>query len=250
MYATLADGYEDTDDDTTTVMVMQTAAAATMGSTLGGTYNVTLVPSKVAITINQLSANQTALLQKMAAMMLYAPPLIPPIRALAMPGISRGPPFFVGGGYNQSCFNQGGGFNQRHSRCNSGHWGHVCGYGWGSQSRKPFADLMAARGGSGAFQGGVPGGHGIPQFQQAGGFPQRNNLSHSNVVEKFTIWNACYTCGFGIKVGHMSATCPGHWHKPTHVEAFTCADAQQYINQGYGACTKGMHKTTFPEADF
>jgi hypothetical protein len=117
MYATLVDGFDDTDNIATTVMVLQTAAAATMGSTLGGTYNGTLILSKVATTINQLSANQTALLQQMTAVMLHA--------SLAMPDVLLGPPPFVGGSYNQGGFNQGGRFNQGCGGCNSGCQGRV-----------------------------------------------------------------------------------------------------------------------------
>jgi hypothetical protein len=63
MYATLANGFEDADNNATTMRVTQTAAAVTTGSKLGGTYDATLVPREVTTTINQLSANQTALLQ-------------------------------------------------------------------------------------------------------------------------------------------------------------------------------------------
>jgi hypothetical protein len=70
------------------------------------------------------------------------------------------------------------------------------------------------------------------------------------VVKKYENWNACYTCGFDIEDRHMSATCPGHWRKPTLNEAFTCTNGQQYINQGYDMCTKGMHKMTFLAAGF
>jgi hypothetical protein len=109
---------------------------------------------------------------------------------------------------------------------------------------------MATCSGSGAFQGGVPGGQGIPPFQQEGGFAQRNKPSHSNVVKKYANWNMCHLCGFDVEDGHTSATCSGHWCKPKYDEAFTCANMQQYINQGYDVCMKGMQKTTFPAAGF
>ncbi len=56
----------------------------------------------------------------------------------------------------------------------------------------------------------------------------------------YTNWNKCYLCGFDLKAGHTLSTCPGHWHKPTHAKAFMRAKAQQYINQEYDACSKGM----------
>jgi hypothetical protein len=101
MYATLANGFKDTDNDATTVTVTQTAATATMVRTMGGTYNGTRAPSKVATTINQLFANQTTLLQQMAEMLLHVPMLIPPMWALAPLGILCRLLLFVGGSYNQ-----------------------------------------------------------------------------------------------------------------------------------------------------
>jgi hypothetical protein len=49
---------------------------------------VTLVPSKIATTINQLSANQAALLQQMAAMTLHAPPTMPHVGLLLLLGVA------------------------------------------------------------------------------------------------------------------------------------------------------------------
>jgi hypothetical protein len=63
-------------------------------------------------------------------------------------------------------------------------------------------------------------------------------------------WTACYSCGFDIKDGHTSKTCPRDWRKSTHIEAFTRGNAQSYITAGYDCCTRGMHKTVLPNAGF
>ncbi len=135
MYATLTNRFMDTNNDSTTMTVMQTVAAATTDSTLGSTYNATQIPSEVVTTTNQLSANQTTLLHQMAAMSLHA--------TLPMPGILCGPPPFVGGGYNQGNFNQGGRFTQGCSGCKSGFRRCVRGYGRGGKGHTPFTNLMA-----------------------------------------------------------------------------------------------------------
>jgi hypothetical protein len=63
MYNVFGEGdNEVTEDDTT---ITQTAMAATAGSTLGGATNVATskatIPSEVSAAINQLAANQTAM---------------------------------------------------------------------------------------------------------------------------------------------------------------------------------------------
>ncbi len=85
-----------TDEDTT---ITQTAMAATMGSTSGGATNAatskTTIPSEVSAAINQLAANQTAMINQMAAMQ-FSPPTsachtsqgqlhVPPIQQLNFP---------------------------------------------------------------------------------------------------------------------------------------------------------------------
>jgi hypothetical protein len=68
------------------------------------------------------------------------------------------------------------------------------------------------------------------------------NPQYFNVTKKYNNWNMCYSCGFDVKDGHTSLTCPARWHKPTHADGFTRANAQSYIGTGYNACTKSMHK--------
>ncbi len=59
---------EVTDDNTT---ITQTAMAAMTGSTLGGATNAATskatIPSEVSAAINQLAANQTVMMNQMAA---------------------------------------------------------------------------------------------------------------------------------------------------------------------------------------
>jgi hypothetical protein len=72
------------------------------------------------------------------------------------------------------------------------------------------------------------------------------NPPHLNIVKKFANWNVCFTCGFDVEDGHTSKTCPAHWRKMNHQEGFTRENSRQWINAGYDPCTKGMHKSQFP----
>jgi hypothetical protein len=75
MYNVFGEGGDKVMDSDTTIT--QTAMAATMGSTLGGATNTAtskaLILSKVSAAINQLAANQTAMMNQMAAMQLSPP---------------------------------------------------------------------------------------------------------------------------------------------------------------------------------
>jgi hypothetical protein len=73
-----------------------------------------------------------------------------------------------------------------------------------------------------------------------------NALFQSNLTKKHANWNVFWLCGFNVKDGHTSATCPTHGRKMDHQVGFTCGNAQQWINQGYAPCTKGMHKRKLP----
>ena len=70
--------------------------------------------------------------------------------------------------------------------------------------------------------------------------------AYSNIVKRFANLNVCFSCGFDVKDGHTSSTCLMQWRRPNHQVAFTRANAQQYINVGYDACTRAMHKTQYP----
>ncbi len=80
-YALLAEGL-DSDDDTT---MTQMATAATVGSTLGNTYDTPAPPStmtdQLVLAMQLLAINQQAILQHMAVMMYQAKqPLLQPCR--------------------------------------------------------------------------------------------------------------------------------------------------------------------------
>jgi hypothetical protein len=64
-------------------------------------------------------------------------------------------------------------------------------------------------------------------------------------IKRFANWNACFSCGFELEDGHMSATCPLMWRKPNHQVNYTRENAASFA--AYGPCTKGQHKTQFPQ---
>ena len=105
------DGADDTNEDST-VTVPGVERAATPGSnTAGSIYaatNASTITAEVTPAINQLAANQTHILQQMAAMSVAAPPPavaalafdIPPIANVAIPtgGFQQGGSSARGGG--------------------------------------------------------------------------------------------------------------------------------------------------------
>jgi hypothetical protein len=101
---------------------------------------------------------------------------------------------------------------------------------------------------AGGRGGTAPPGIGYPP--QVGGFngqaAKPPNPPHSNIVKKFANWNVCFSCGFDVEEGHTSKTCPANWRKMNHQERFTRENSRQWINAGYNPCTKGMHKSQFP----
>ena len=228
-----------TEDDATTIT--HTAAVAHAGvSTLGQTYAPTAsasVPSEIASAIQQLSANQTAIMQQMAAMTFtQAPPQhnnfhVPPVQSVQIPnaGFQQG----RGGRRGGSRGGRGRGPNARTGR-----------------QRTPFANHI---------RGGQPFGHATPALAPFPPFatgmlphgvlpptPQLRRPEFSNTTKQYANWNVCFTCGFDVEDGHTSATCSMDWRKPNHQEAFTRANAQHYITAGYKPCQKGMHKNVLP----
>jgi hypothetical protein len=124
MYNVLNEGY-DADSGTKRTGTMQTApitqtAAMTMGSTLGNTYGAT-IPSEISNAINQLAANQTAIMTQMAAMSVNPPPPpqtqaaanhhVPPIQQLNIPTFA---------GQANVGFNAGTGYNGENCGCRGG----------------------------------------------------------------------------------------------------------------------------------
>ena len=75
---------------------------------------------------------------------------------------------------------------------------------------------------------------------------RRTAPAYSNIVKRYANMNVCFSCGFDVEDGHTSVTCPMQWRRPNHQVGFTRANAQQYINAGYDACTRAMHKSQYP----
>jgi hypothetical protein len=237
---------EDTNDDTVTT-IMQTAAltTATGGRAPSGG---TAISAKVTAAINQLLANQTAIMPQMAAAtaqmaaLTVVPTLaqnarayalrkqfyVPPIQQIAVP---MQQPFSAVGAYPTGWGGQRGGCG-----CNQG--GHR-----GGRSRTPFADSMRGAGAVPMMTKMMPHGGSIaqPPPQNATAAQKTGFL---NIYKLHNNWNACFSCGFDIKDGHTSITCPFKWWN--HQDSFTCRNAQQFIVAGYDPCTKGMHKRVLP----
>ncbi len=235
MLAKKEDGKDiDTVNNATTVM--QTAAFTT-GSTLGNTYGGdTTVPSEITTAINQLAANQVAIQQQMAAMTFGAPPPSPNTQFHIPPVQNMGQQPFAG--VAQGMFNpgRGGGGPQRGGRRRG-----RTGSRGGGRGRGAFANQMpGGNGGILPFVGGPPGAFVPPTGARV------NAPFQSNLTKKHANWNVCWSCGFGVEDGHTLATCPTHWRKTDHQVGFTRGNVQQWINQGYPPCTKGMHKTKLP----
>jgi hypothetical protein len=148
MYNILEDGNDDDTDDNTVTTIMQTDAGATGGATPSGG---TAISAKVVAAINQLSANQTAIMSQMAAvtaqmaaLSVVPPPAqnthayalrnqfyVPPIQQVAVP---MQQPFSATGAYPAGQEGQRGGRG-----CNQGGRQGGC-------SRTPFADAMQGAG--------------------------------------------------------------------------------------------------------
>jgi hypothetical protein len=222
----------------------------TTGSTLTGAHT-TALPESIANAINQLSTNQMAIMMQIsqiAAMSFAQQPQAPsfqtthtpPIQQIAILAIQ---PFLGAVTGFQTGTAAGGGCEGRNRR--KGRDGCSAGHGGGHNDRTPFATYQQGkgRGVGGLLQQGPPGF--IPQAPRPGGNnpPATPSL---NFVKRFANNNVCYSCGFDIKDGHTSVTCPREWQKTNHQEAFTCKNAQGYIAAGWDACTKGKHKNLFP----
>jgi hypothetical protein len=157
---------EDTDNNTITT-IMQTAASttATGGTTPSGG---TAISAEVATAINQLSANQTAIMSQMAATtaqmaaLAVVPPLaqntrvyaqrkqfyVPPIQQVAVP---MQQPFSAAGAYPAGQGGQRGG-------CGRNQGGRR-----GGRSRTPFADAIRGAGAAPMMTVMIPYGGGIAQ---------------------------------------------------------------------------------------
>ncbi len=228
---------EDISDNTVTTITQTAAVTAATGITTPSSS--TAISAEVAAAVNQLSANQATIMSQMAAMSFVPPPtqhthaFVPrepfsvlPIQQVAVP---MQQPFAAMGIFNAGCGGQRGG--QGCSRIG----------GRDGCSRRPFADAMRGRGNAPAVTNLVPYGGGVTQLPVAPSVQQQHrNLDFSNIYKLHNNWNVCFQCGFDIKDGHTSVTCP--FKKWNHQDLFTCKNAQQFIMAGYDPCTKGMHK--------
>jgi hypothetical protein len=233
--------FADEDKTDTTATTMMNIAVLMTGSTI-----TVAILDLVANAINQLSANQTALMNQMAVMS-YAnvppPPTLqyqPPIQQLTIP-VQQPFAGAASGGFNNG--NGGGGMGGR-SRQGRGR------RGGGHNQCTPFANFGRNQGVRDVSRD--PGGRRIPQAPgafnvQAPTFvpPNAWNIAmpFSNTVKSYANWNVCYTCKFDVEGRHTSVMCHKLWRKPNHQEGFTCANAQVYLNAGWYLCTKGMHKS-------
>jgi hypothetical protein len=164
MYTILGDDYNDnttaTDNTITNVATLNMAALLT-GNVMTAANTV---HDSVINTINQLNANQAALLQQMAALSLnnqYTQPItqitvpVPPMQQLAIPMQVR-----YTGAATQNTFNVGRGGQGRQGVNNA--QGGRASRGRGRDQRTSFANHMSSQAQGGGGQGGCGNGGSIP----------------------------------------------------------------------------------------
>ena len=249
---------DDSSVDTTGTNIAPTAH--TTGSTLGQTYQSSTVPTELAAAIRTIADNQQALYQhiapltqQMAAMSYHdtqrqataqvAHPA-PPITQLHVPAFAAytGACVAQQGGYQGARVAQPGGYQQGRGGTVAQPGGFQQGRGYGRNGGRGRNGRQSNRGrGRTAFADYVQGGRG-----GAGATTNATRPFQSNLVKVHNNWNVCYSCGFDIEDGHSSRTCPSDWRKPGHDEYFTRANAQQKLDAGCYASTRGMHKSILP----
>jgi hypothetical protein len=195
-------------NDDNVAMVMTQMANLTMQSQLV-TASLVAMSSSVTLAINQLAANQQAMMQQMMA---YANTSWNPPSATTVPITQFTIPFAMGG------------------TTHGGRWGErrqgrrAAGSGLGGQHNPhtPFADYVACTGlgGGGLVQPLVP--------PAGGNFVAARNAAppYSNIVKRYVNMNVCFLCGFDVEDGHISRTCPPAWRRANHQEAYNCSNAQ------------------------
>jgi hypothetical protein len=183
---------------------------ATTGIMLGTTYantSTSTIPAEVMAAINQLLANQTAIMQQMAVMSFSSPPSIvvpalnvPPIQSVTIP--------------NQNLSNMGG-FNQRNKTSSRRHLNNRCNGCRGSCGcgQTLFATHMASpchRQGQQQCR--------FPRATTPGNVPPQQQWNHrgagvpySNIYKHNYDWNVCFYCEFDVEDSHISITCPFQW---------------------------------------
>jgi hypothetical protein len=227
----------DEDDDNVQTVMTQMAALTTQSQQTAHTAAKT--SASVAAAINQPMANQQTMQQQFSAFTKqhnktyqWAQAVQPPITQFSIPNFASFPTESCGGG----------------RRGGIGRGGHANFVRTGGRNvRTPFADFVGCggQGGLPPISGGGGQGGGLPFFMQ---HPTQHNVApqYSNILKKYANWKVCFSCGFDVKDGHTSKTCPAPWRQANHQEGFDRSNASEYITAGYGACTKAMHKSKLP----
>ncbi len=192
-------------------MVTQTAVVATTStSTLGSTYAATAsaaIPPEVTMAIKQLLANQTTIMQQMAAMSFRPPPAqhsnvhVPPMHNVQLQ-CSRQV------GFNRDMVGDGAMFMAAEDADatadvvgnSAPHLQITCTM---QAACHPFLARCS------------PTWSAFPSFQEPWQLMEEVcrcgpdvALNFQNPTKQFANWNVCFTCGFDIEDRHTSTTCP------------------------------------------
>ncbi len=233
-YTTLGDGKIDyttaTDTTITNVAALTTRSTITASNT---------VHESVINAINQLNASQAALVQQMAAMLLTnhnhtLPPAQITVPVLPMQQLTIPMQVPYAGAAAQNTFNVGrGGQDGQGGQLGQG---NGASRGGGRNLCTPFANHVRKQTQIGGGRGGRGNDGSIPIAPEGAGTvgpPATQARAYwSNITKLFANWNVCYLCGFDIKDGHTSVTCPHAWRRTNHQEGFTRGNAQAYLNAG------------------
>jgi hypothetical protein len=235
-FTALQEESEEEDDDVQTV-ITQMAALTTQSQLTATTTAKT--SAFVAAAIHQLHAYQQAMQQQFAAFTAQhnrtyqpAPTVQLPIMQFSIPNFATFNTAGRGGG-RRGGLGRGG----RTNFVNTG----------GRNARTPFANYVG-RGGQISLPpigGGTGRGGGVLPFTQQT-MPRNAAPMYLNIIKKYSNWNVCFSCGFDVKNGHTSKTCPALWRRANHHGGFDRNNTGQYIGAGYDACTKAMHKSQIP----
>ncbi len=225
------------EDDDAQIVITQMAALTTQSQ-----LTATTVPESsaaVAAAISQLAANQHAMQQQFAAFTTQRNTTYQPAQA-AQPPITQ---FSI---LNFAMFPAEG--REGSKRGGHGRGGRTNFTTTGGRNiRTPFANFVGR-----GRQGGLPPiGEECRRGSSVASFTQQN-MQHnmapmcSNITKGYANWNVCFSCGFDVKDGHTSKTCPTPWRCANHQEGYDWNNLGQYIAGGYDVCTKAIHKSQLP----